>query len=286
MRYDTKILFRLMKNIAYFYISLAFLFVSCNSENPSVVLKSQTITDISYGTDSQQKFDLYLPAYRNAATKTLILVHGGSWVQGDKASMTYLVDLIKQYLPEYAIANINYRLASSGNPAFPMQIDDINSVVTQLKTGNYGISNNFGFIGFSAGAHLSLLYSYAYNHDIKIICSIVGPTNFTDANYSSNPSMVSRFESVTGVNYAENTDYYNQISPLYWASSTSQHTFMIYGNDDSLIPISQGQSLHDKLSQLGVYNEYYLYNGGHGNWSTPDLIDAYGKMMTFIKNEF
>jgi acetyl esterase/lipase len=80
---------------------------------------------------------LYLPANRSkTTTKTIVLVHGGGWIEGDKADMNYIVDIIKQNLPNYAVANINYRLATASQPAFPMQIDDISSIVSQLQNGN------------------------------------------------------------------------------------------------------------------------------------------------------
>ncbi|MBL7886554.1 MAG: alpha/beta hydrolase [Flavobacterium sp.] len=274
-----------------FIVVLISLTFSCSSDTNSSQAtdfsQEKNLFNISYGTNNQQVFDLYLPANRNAnTTKTLILIHGGGWTSGDKADMNYIVNIIKQYLPNYAIANINYRLATIGNPAFPMQINDIESVIMKLENENYGISDQFGFIGVSAGAHLSLLYGYAHNPDVKIVCSIVGPTDFNDVNYTSNPFMVELFQGVTGVNYAANPSYYNQISPVYRATANAQPTIMLYGNADPLIPTTQGQSLHNKLNQLGVYNEFYLYNGGHGDWSIPDQLDAYGKLVTFIQNKF
>ncbi|MCZ8197012.1 MAG: alpha/beta hydrolase [Flavobacterium sp.] len=270
-----------------FFGFIALLFFSCNSEETiNQNLDAKTILNVSYGNNVQQKFDLYLPANRTTNTKTLILVHGGGWIEGDKADMNYAVDIVKQYLPEYAIANINYRLATTGNPAFPMQIDDIESVITKLKTEDYQISDDFGFIGVSAGAHLSMLYSYAYNSDIKVVCSIVGPTNFTDVNYTSNPFMVAMFQSATGLVYSENIGFYQQISPFHRATANSQPTILLYGNADPLIPTTQGQDMHAKLNELGVYNEFYLYNGGHGDWAINDQIDAYNRMVDFIKNKF
>lgn len=270
-----------------FFGFIALILFSCNSdETINQNLEAKTLLNVSYGNNVQQKFDLYLPANRTQNTKTLIIVHGGGWTEGDKADMNYAVDIVKQYLPEYAIANINYRLATTGNPAFPMQIDDIESVITKLKTADYQISDNFGFIGVSAGAHLSMLYSYAYNSDIKVVCSIVGPTNFTDINYTSNPFMVAMFQSATGLVYSENISFYQQISPFHRATTNSQPTILLYGNADPLIPTTQGQDMHAKLDQLGVYNEFYLYNGGHGDWAINDQIDAYNRMVNFIKNKF
>jgi acetyl esterase/lipase len=272
------------------FVLLPFYSCSKDENGTSVDLTvAKTMLNVSYGNNSQQVFDLYLPANRSeTTTKTLILVHGGAWIEGDKADMNYAVDIIKQFLPEYAIANVNYRLATTGNYAFPMQINDIDAIVQKLKNEDYGISDNFGFIGTSAGGHLSMLYSYGHNsnNDIKMVCSIVGPTNFTDPNYINNPAWLNLYFNLTGVHYADNPSYYEQLSPLYRATTSSVPTIMFYGNADDLIPTSQGVDLHAKLDQLGVYNEFNLYNGGHGNWSQTDLLDANLKMIAFIQNKF
>jgi acetyl esterase/lipase len=278
-----------MKTKFVFLILLFSFLVSCDSKNDATSLVAETKLNVSYGANNQQVFDLYLPANRTEAkTKTLILVHGGGWIEGDKANMNYVVDIIKQNLPEYAIANINYRLATSGNYAFPKQIDDVNAAFLALKNGAYGISDNFGFIGVSAGAHLSMLYSYSnnQNNNIKMVASIVGPTNFTDPNYTNNPAWISKYFDLTGVNYVGNEIYYQQLSPLFRATTSAPPTILLYGTTDSLIPITQGQDLHTKLNQLGVYNEFNLYIGGHGDWAPIYQLDAYSKLVNFIKNKF
>ena len=283
-----------MKTNNLFFGFLFFLllpFYSCSDDDgiKEDLSVAKTMMNVSYGPSSQQIFDLYLPANRSSvSTKTLILVHGGGWVEGDKVDMNYAVDIIKQFLPDYAIANVNYRLATTGNYAFPMQIDDIDAIVQKLKDENYGISDDFGFIGVSAGGHLSLLYSYGYNsnNNIKMVCSIVGPTNFTDPNYTNYQAWLDLYFNLTGVQYATNVSYYEQLSPLFRATSSSVPTIMFYGNADPLIPTSQGQDLHAKLDQLGVYNEFNLYNGGHGNWSQTDTLDAYAKLVAFVQSKF
>jgi acetyl esterase/lipase len=279
-----------MKTTPFLSVILIFFISSCSSnENAPNPPEAQQLTNVSYGNDAKQKFDLYLPANRNASdTKTLILIHGGSWIGGDKSEMTPILEVIRKNLPNYAIVNMNYRLATWGKPAFPMQIDDIAAVIAKLKNGKYDISDNIGFIGVSAGGHLSLLYSYAYNTDknVKMVCSIVGPTNFTDPAYTDNAVSASFFGSVAGDSYANNPALHEQLSPLLRVNSASPPTLMFYGNQDPVVPLSQGIALRNRLDQLGVYYEFTLYNGGHGNWSDADLTDAHTKLVTFIKNKF
>jgi hypothetical protein len=52
---------------------------------------------------------------------------------------------------------------------------------------------------------------------------------------------------------------------------------MFYGNADPLIPTFK-ELLLERLTELNVYHEFYLYNGGHGNWSGNRSIDTYNKL--------
>ena len=282
-----------MKIKSIFCLLLLILFSSCskNSEATTPVddmSVSKTLLNISYGTSFQQVFDLYLPANRTSATKTIIFVHGGGWTSGDKADVLGLLQLLKSNLPNYAFANINYRLATTGNPALPMQINDIQSVINNLKSNNYGISDKFSFIGVSAGAHLSMLYSYAYNtnNEVKAVCSIVGPANFTDPNYLNNTTLSGLYLAIAGQTYNDNPAFFVNASPYHKATADSPPTLLLYGNADSLIPITQGQDMNSRLNQLGVYNQFRLYNGGHGDWSVTDWNDAYSRIISFINLKF
>ena len=281
-------------------VTLTILFISCSSDDDDVViidvtpLAASQILDVSYGTNSQQKYDIYLPEGRTKeTTKVFILIHGGSWVSGDKNDMNEFVNLLKPAFPDYTIVNINYRLASLTTSAFPMQINDIESVISDLKfnTDTYQISNNYGFIGVSAGAHLSMLYSYKFDtsNEVDMVCSIVGPTNFTDTNYINNPDyaqMTLAFQAITGVNYADNPGYYEDLSPYHVVTSSAPPTILFYGDEDELIPTTQGIEMHAKLNSLGVVNEFTLYEGeGHG-WDGANAIDTNIKLSAFISTHF
>src|SRR6476661_9877067 len=99
---------------------------SCQKEVDNVLVNNSlpavTFADVAYGTDALQKMDVYLPAGRSTATtKVIILIHGGAWATGDKSDFTDYVDTLKKRQPDYAIFNINYRLASITGNFFPTQ---------------------------------------------------------------------------------------------------------------------------------------------------------------------
>lgn len=266
--------------------------VSCSDDDSSIPNDPQDQTglefrqelNVSYGSDNDQVFDIYLPAGRTLDTKVMILVHGGGWTSGDKADMNLLKDLIRQDLPNIAIVNINYRLADENNSPFPMQIDDISSVVEFLKTNqsDYVISSDIAFIGTSAGAHLAMLWSYAYDteNDTQMVCSIVGPTNFTDPAYleSQDPLLLELME-IYGID--PTIEFLELVSPYHQVTASAPPTILFYGGQDPLIPTSQGVDMEEKLSDIGVINEFTLYpDAGHG-WVGLELIDTWTKLKLF-----
>lgn len=273
-----------------FNILILFLVLSC-SNNDSEVIVEQPLEyfeelNVSYGNDSDQKFDIYLPANRTLNTKVMILVHGGGWSAGDKNDMNGFVDLIFQNFENLAVVNINYRLADENNQPYPMQTNDITTIINHLidKQNDYVIDNEFGFIGTSAGAHLAMLWSYALdvNNSVNMVCSIVGPTNFTDPAYlnNTNPDLQELID-LYGIDAT--TEFLEEVSPYHRATTTSPPTILFYGGQDPLVPTTQGTDMRDKLIELGVTHEFTLYeNEGHG-WSGANGIDTWNKLKIFIQ---
>ncbi|MBQ0787273.1 MAG: alpha/beta hydrolase [Oceanihabitans sp.] len=242
--------------------------------------------NISYGTDSDQVFDLYLPANRTEDTKIMILIHGGGWTSGDKVDMNGFRDYMLENVSDIAIVNMNYRLAENTSEAYPMQINDITSVVNHLKNkqNEYVISDDLGFLGVSAGAHLSMLWSYAFDsfNQTKMLCSIVGPTNFTDPAYlnSTDPEL----QAILNVfDVHATTALLEEVSPYHQVTASAPPTILFYGGQDPLVPTTQGTAMRDKLENLGVIHDFTLYqNEGHG-WVGLNLLDTTIKLHTFIE---
>lgn len=286
-----------MKSHKFTFLIICYLFIgfSCSTEDDSTATPEAEALDptlyyealnVSYGNDSKQTFDIYLPANRASDTKIMILVHGGGWSAGDKSEMNDIKNLMRQDFPNIGIVNINYTLADEDNNPYPMQINDITTIINHLKTNqdNYVIDDNFGFIGVSAGAHLSLLWSYAFDvdSDVKMVCSIVGPTNFTDPAYLNNTNeTLQELLNLYGVDAT--TSFLEEVSPYHQATSTAPPTILFYGGQDPLIPTTQGTGLRDKLLDLNVTHQFTLYpNAGHG-WVGLDLIDTWLKLKTFTQ---
>jgi len=274
---------------------LLFLSYSCSSDDPELnttpspndpsTVVAATMLDVSYGADEDQKYDLYLPQDRTLNTKVIILVHGGSWVSGDKSDMNNFVQLIQNDLPAYAIVNINYRLANETTSPFPMQLNDITAIINDLKARNeeFIISEDYAFLGSSAGGHLSLLWSYAYDTqgDVNMVTSIVGPTNLADEAYinSDNPE-IQQIYNALGAEIA--IPFLEAFSPFHQVTNAAPPTALFYGGQDPLIPNSQGMDLSNRLTELGVTHEFTFYpQEGHG-WDGENAIDTWNKFIAFV----
>ena len=277
------------KCLLFFIIILSAASCITNDETGEIIINPveyyQEI-NVSYGSDSDQVFDLYLPAGRTDETRVIILVHGGGWASGDKVDMNAFKDYILQNIPDVAVVNINYRLANDTAQPYPMQINDIKTIVNYLKykQSEYVISNDIAFIGTSAGAHLSLLWSYAFDSEnqTKMVCSIVGPTNFTDPEYLNNTdSILQEILDLYGTDAT--TAHLEEVSPYHQVTIGAPPTILFYGGVDPLIPTSQGIGMRDKLVDLGIAHQFTLYpTEGHG-WSGLNLLDTTAKLHAFIE---
>ncbi len=278
----------------------AFLFSCSSSDDQSITddtiqieepaLEAVTFTDVSYGDDPQQVYDLYLPEGRTAeTTKVIVIVHGGGWTSGDKSDMAASVAFVQAFHPDHAIVNINYVLASFPDiPAFPNQYFDIRAVINQItaQSEDLQILPEFGMIGTSAGAHLAMMYDYSYdiNDQVKFVINIVGPSDFTDPFYANDPNFALALNFfVDESQYPSGTDYAAVNSPALQVSTISSPTLLFYGNEDPLVPLTNGSRLDSSLNMSNVPHLFTVYQGGHGNdWSEESTVDLALKSSLYI----
>jgi len=265
---------------------------SCQKE-PSVVVtdntvKAQTYLDVAYGNNAQQKIDVYLPAARTTTTtKVIILVHGGAWATGDKSDFIAYVDTLKKRLPDYAIFNINYRLASVTGNLFPTQENDVKAAFDFIvsKSDEYKVSQKIVLLGASAGGHLALLQGYKYNTPVKpkAIVDFFGPTDMVDFYvHPADPTLLPELQVLLGGTPASNPSMYEQSSPINFVTAQSPPTIIFQGGADPLVPVSQSSSLNTKLQSLGVVHQYILYpTEGHG-WIGANLVNSFNAIQAFL----
>ncbi len=256
-----------------------------NDFNPAV---SKTMLNESYGGTTRQVADIYLPANRSSVTKVVIMLHGGSWAEGDKSDLTPVVNTFRLQWPDAAVINMNYTLANNTVGTYhPAQMNDITTLLDYVRDNRskWQIGESTGLVGVSAGGHLALLYAYAYNTPkrIKTVVSIVGPTDFSDPVYTGNFIFQTVAANLLGKTWAQDPDLHRSVSPALRVTSTSPPTFMAYGALDPIVPLSNATTLRNNLTANGITHTYIEYpNEGH-EFTDPTIVDLTPRVTNFLR---
>lgn len=268
---------------------LFFFSLSCTKESDRPPqLQAKEFRNINYGTDPEQRIDIYLPPERNPeTTPLLVLIHGGTWSFGDKSALNTYVELAKIYLPGYAIANVNYRLITLTGNKFPVQEEDIKLAIEYLldRRLQYNISDNFVLLGESAGAHLGLLQAYKHADVVKprAVIDFYGPTDLMELyNTGFNQYTRETLEFVLQGTPQTKPDEYIASSPIAFVSAGSSPTMIFHGGKDLIVDVKQSTSLQHQLQELNVVNEYIYYPElGHG-WTGTHLENSFASIKNFL----
>ncbi|MCY0975725.1 alpha/beta hydrolase [Chryseobacterium wangxinyae] len=247
--------------------------------------------NVTYGDHSQQKLDLYIPKNKDSVEGIFVMIHGGGWRAGDKSNLTFFTLSLMEKLPDYAFANINYRLADSNSFVLPNQTDDIDRVLGFLAK-KFGPKKKFILLGNSAGAHLSMLYGYnslfdlKYHNKIKAVVNIVGPADLLHHDFANYSDYAFLEKHMIDMKTPTPTDLTNRDvpNPVYWINEKSPPTISFYGNNDQVVPFSQKSILDSALNKNGIYNQSFEFPGGHLDWDNeknkPFVIN---KIQEFLK---
>lgn len=267
----------------------AILFISsCTKDNtapppaPSAT-KEQKIANATYGSHARNKMDVYLPEDRDNNTPFVLLIHGGSWVAGDKGDMAAIQDSL--LVRGIASASINYRYAS-GTVHYEQQMEDVGMAISYCvsKADEWKIRKDKYVVGgASAGAHMSMLYAHRFNtqYSIAAVVSAAGPTDITDVdwlNYTAIIGQLVNIQSMVGAQY-----YFGQALDARFAAASpikeikNIPTLMIHGDNDLVVAYNQSQKMVAAMNNAGYTNKLVTLTGaghdlGAGNPATASLI--------------
>ena len=235
--------------------------------------------------------DVIIPKNISGNSGLVLYIHGGGWTAGDK---TFGINESLRYVNKGLVfAAINYRYAADKVHNQDI-MDDITLSLTKIKElgQKYNIDlNKAALFGGSAGAHLSLQYSYTQKEvaPIKpvVAMSLSGPTDLLDENYYSNTNSLEAYlkmfsklsgTTITLENRNEKAEELKAVSPLYQVNKKDDAvpTIIAHGGKDDVVPLSNAISLKDRLTEVGQKVDYfYLPNSGHGLESDPDISTQY-----------
>jgi acetyl esterase/lipase len=240
--------------------------------------------EIVYGKGGGEdlKLNLSRPKDVSGALPCVLLIHGGGWAAGSKEGHNLQTwELAKK---GYVSATVGYRFAPKHR--FPAQIEDVKCAVRYLRSNaeKYGIDKErIGAVGFSAGAHLSMMLGTMDKEDglegeggcpdqpSKVNCVVAwfGPTDLTTKDWpEASRKLVEQF---VGGTREEKEDAFRKASPITYVNAGDAPTLIIHGTKDRLVPYAQAFSMIDALHKAGVPGRLDMIVGADHGWGQPEL---------------
>jgi acetyl esterase/lipase len=241
----------------------------------------------------QLKLDVWQKQDAKEPVPTLIYIHGGGWIFGDRTGATL------QFLPYlqmgWNVVNVEYRMANVS--LAPAAVEDCRCAlrwVIQHATEYNVDTNRIVLTGHSAGGHLSLttglltpeagLDSQCFGVEPLKVAAIINWYGISDvADLISGPDLRSYAVMWLGC-LPDREAIAKRVSPLTYVHAGNPPVLTVHGDADPVVPYSQAIRLHQTLSQAGVKNELVtIHGGGHGGFTPEQLQDAFTKINAFLR---
>jgi len=272
-----------------------------------------------HGGDQELRLDLARPRTAKGRLPTVLLLHGGGWIRGDKRDVLPIVRLLAE--EGYVAVTAQYRLARLGgdprrNPApWPAQIEDVKCAVRYLRANaaRWSIDpERIAAMGFSAGAHLAMLLGTMDTADgcegtggcaeasskVDAVVSFFGPTDMGVR--APSPAEIAKLSlkekqrvakawalgAIFGPRFREDP---TRASPLSYVDATDAPMLLFQGTRDTLVQPENAELMMDALTRAGVGGKVVFHLGkGHGRgWlKDPIATDAMQDVLDFLDEQF
>jgi len=260
---------------------------------PSIPGDIEVYSDIEYKYVDSISLQLNIYKLKNSTgpKPVMIFIHGGAWRSGNRSDyLPYLIDYANK---GYVTATVSYRLVKQAH--FPAAVQDVNCAVKWIKkhASEYGIDpDKIVLIGGSAGGHLAMMIGYGGNEamfnkdcdlqissEVNAVINLYGPVDLTTP-YAVGTYQVQEFLNTT---YDKNPKPFVIASPKTFITPDDPPTLTFQGTIDSLVPVSQADSLDVWLQRAGVPHDYHRLKG----WPhTMDLAVEVNEYVQYYIDDF
>lgn len=239
----------------------------------------------------EAKVDVYRPRTASAPTPTLIYIHGGGWVGGNKE--TAFFNAMPYLEMGWAVVNVQYRLGPVS--LAPAAVEDclcaLKWVINNAKNYNFDTSK-LVVTGHSAGGHLSLTTGMLGDTSFHRQCPGNVPLKVAAiVNWYGITDVVDLLDGPNQKAYAvawlasmpNRNDIARSVSPLEYVRAGQPPVITIHGDADPTVPYQHGVRLHQALDKAGVKNKLVTIPGGkHGGFSNAEQLRAFGEITAFL----
>ena len=239
--------------------------------------------DVVYGKvgDVELKLNISRPKDAAGVLPCIVVIHGGGWAAGDRAGHDNITWMFAQR--GYVCTTVGYRFAPKY--PFPAQVQDVKCAVRFLRANaeKYHIDpKRFGAVGFSAGAHLSMMLGTMDKEDglddsggwegqsskVQAVVSYFGPTDLT-AEYP--PASRDIVRTWIGGTMQEKMDAYKKASPITYVNPGDAPMLLFQGTKDVLVPYQQAIVMIEAMTKAGIPGRAELIAGANHGWGGEEM---------------
>ncbi len=252
--------------------------------------KYDVYENIRYGEAERDLVTVYVPksAYENEYNGCILYIHGGSWQGGEKEDMA--PHCKKLAMKGYITATMSYSLYSDevfGEVTAFTMIDEIDKCIDAIKDFSDEHKLNITKMatsGYSAGGHLSMLYSYSRPQDSSIELAFtanrVGPSDM-GADVWGSYSLASMLAGVKitdeMIESGEAQRIADSVSPVAFVNDDTIPSIYAYAGNDMLVNANNKKAMNEAFDACSAEHEFIFFPiSNHGL-----LLDPISEMMYY-----
>jgi acetyl esterase/lipase len=210
--------------------------------------------------------DVYVPATGTANGVTVVLVHGGGWVGGDKRDFAPEAEALAQ--SGYVAVTVNYRLAPQHR--YPAPLEDVRAALDWLAlpdtVARFGVDpTRIGMLGASAGGHLATLLGLT-DPRVGAVVSWSGVYDLTTFTMD---------DRLLGCAPSTCVDIARAASPIAYVAPGHAPMLLVAFTDDPIVPVADTRAFEAALQLVGAEHQTLVVNGtGHAGTVRDQALEA------------
>jgi len=252
------------------------------------------VTYLTMG-DTQLKMDIYRRRTATTPQPTIIYMHGGFWVAGNKEAA--ILNVLPWMEMGWNVVNVEYRLGP--NTLAPGAVEDcfcaLRYVAQQAMMYNVDV-NRIVVTGESAGGHLALALGIlpesegfdrecAANTPMPKVAAVINWFGITDVpDVIDGPhraaAAVRWFGSMPN---STRMEVAKRVSPMTYVRAGLPPILTVHGDADPTVPYPEAVALHAALAKVNVPNQLITIPGGkHGGFTPAERDRIYLTIREFL----
>ena len=228
--------------------------------------------DIAFGTEPQQKLDLYLPK-GDGPFPAVVCWFGGGFTGGNKSGMARVGAFLAS--KGFAAAAPGYLLADKegDHPGWPKNLHDAKAAVrfVRAKAKEWHLDpTRVAALGHSSGAYLALMVGFtphlkelegegASRDESSSVLAVVDIAGVCDRRRSLGTGTVA----LLGKGYEEKDDLRVLASPIVYVGPRTVPVYILHGEQDKTVDVSSAKQLAEALEASKVRHTLHLVAAGH-----------------------